>query len=114
MIYCLITLEMRLTHECNEVTQRLLSRLVQIRDNRPRVFFSFLRKSDLSSLMTVVRVSKLRFIWQPSFSLAPTACVCAACSLPARSTKSCEKATQIIEIQKPACTPFQNEDSYIK
>lgn len=60
--------------------------------------------------MTVVRVSKLRFIWQPSFSLAPTACVCAARSLPARSTKFCEKATHIIEIKKTACTPLQNED----
>lgn len=44
---------------------------------------------NLSFLMTVVNVIKLRFIWQPSLSLAPSACVCEALSLPAKSTKFC-------------------------
>lgn len=44
---------------------------------------------DLSFLITVVSVIKLRLIWQPSLSLAPSACVCEARSLPARSTKFC-------------------------
>jgi hypothetical protein len=46
--------------------------------------------SDLSFLITVVRVIRLRLIWQPSLSLAPSACVCEALSLPARSTKFCK------------------------
>ncbi|KAJ0814110.1 hypothetical protein HanPSC8_Chr17g0781641 [Helianthus annuus] len=40
-------------------------------------------------LITVVRVIKLRLIWQPSRSLAPSALVCDALSLPAKSTKFC-------------------------
>lgn len=48
---------------------------------------AFTKKSDLSFRMTLVKVNKLRFIWDPSFNLAPIACVCAARSLPARSTK---------------------------
>lgn len=45
---------------------------------------------NLSFLITVVRVIKLRLIWQPSLSLTPSACVCEALSLPARSTKFCK------------------------
>lgn len=53
---------------------------------------------DLSFLMTVVKVNKLRFIWQPSFNLAPMACVCAARSLPARSTKFCTHNKQLFKL----------------
>lgn len=41
----------------------------------------------LSFLITVVKVSKLRLIWLPSFNLAPSALVWEARSLPARSTR---------------------------
>lgn len=41
----------------------------------------------LSFLITVVKVSKLRLIWLPSFNLAPSAFVWEARSLPARSTR---------------------------
>lgn len=53
---------------------------------------------NLSFLMTVVKVNKLRFIWQPSFNLAPMACVCAARSLPARSTKFCKQRNQLLKL----------------
>jgi len=39
--------------------------------------------------MTVPRVSKLRFMWQPSFNLVPAELVWDARSLPARSMKFC-------------------------
>jgi hypothetical protein len=51
--------------------------------------------SDLSFLITVVSVIKLRLIWHPSLSLAPSACVCEALSLPARSTKFCRLTISI-------------------
>lgn len=57
--------------------------------------------SDLSFLMTVVRVIKLRLIWQPSLSLAPSALVCEALSLPARSTKFCITTTKNIVSRHP-------------
>lgn len=41
--------------------------------------------------MTVLRVSKLRFMWQPSFNLAPVDNAWEARSLPAKSTKFCTK-----------------------
>ena len=54
------------------------------------------RLTDLSFLMTVVRVNRLRLMWQPSFSLAPSMFVWDALSLPARSTKFfTEKITKI-------------------
>ena len=43
--------------------------------------------------MTVVRVIRLRLIWQPSLSLVPSACDCDALSLPAKSTKFCNEFT---------------------
>ena len=46
--------------------------------------------SNQSFLITVVSVIKLiRLMWHPSLSLSPSACVCEALSLPARSTKFC-------------------------
>lgn len=45
----------------------------------------------LSLRIHVLRVRRLRLIWAPSFSLAPSACVCDALSLPAKSTKFCTK-----------------------
>jgi hypothetical protein len=45
--------------------------------------------ANLSLRITVPRVSKLRFMWQPSFNLAPAELVWDALSLPARSTKFC-------------------------
>lgn len=54
--------------------------------------------SDLSFRMTVVRVIKLRLIWQPSLSLAPSAFVWEALSLPAKSTKFCMPLTPIVMI----------------
>lgn len=64
----------------------------------------------LSLRITVPKVSKLRLIWQPSFSLCPTDNAWAARSLPARSTKFCRKfelaghnIVLAIEFQKCLC-----------
>jgi hypothetical protein len=47
--------------------------------------------TNLSLRITVPRVNKLRFMWQPSFNLVPAANDWDARSLPARSTKFCTK-----------------------
>lgn len=51
----------------------------------------------LSLRITVPRVSRLRFIWQPSFNLAPADNAWEARSLPARSTKFCIKVKEVYE-----------------
>lgn len=61
-------------------------------DKNEKIYYRFgLCNFDLSFLITVVKVIKLRLIWQPSLSLAPSAFVCEALSLPAKSTKFCKK-----------------------
>jgi hypothetical protein len=58
--------------------------------------------SNLSLRIHVLSVRRLRFMWAPSFSLAPSACVCDALSLPARSTKFCNKQ-HILSIDVNLC-----------
>lgn len=70
---------------------------------------------NLSLRITVPRVSKLRFMWQPSFNLAPADNAWDARSLPARSTKFCwQKQINLLQLSLPFVKKVSSGDNPYK